>query len=253
RETMGEYLEAARLLGVRTAGVHIALATEEGDPAFAPETFTSFYQRSLYQSMRTLTAQTFRLLRDHADRLAEANQILDLEGKILKRFKAVLGAKIEAKRIRCHGDYHLGQVLYTGKDFLIIDFEGEPARALSERRIKRSPLQDVAGMLRSFHYAAYSALYGATTGFARPDDPSELEPWVRFWYAWASAGFLGAYLGEAKGTDFLPANPGELEVLLDFYLLGKAVYELGYEANNRPDWIKIPVQGILQLLEAHSD
>ncbi len=252
-EMMAEYLEAVRLLGVRTAEVHIALASEVEDPAFAPEDFTPFYQRSLYQSMRTRTIQTFRLLKDHTDRLPEVNQILDLEGEILKRFKAVLGGKIEAKRIRCHGDYHLGQVLHTGNDFLIIDFEGEPARPLSERRIKRSPLQDVAGMLRSFHYAAYSALYGATTGFARPDDPSELELWIRFWYVWAAAGFLGAYLDQAKGAGFLPTNLGELEVLLDFFLLGKAVYELGYEANSRPDWIKMPIQGVLQLLEPHSD
>jgi maltose alpha-D-glucosyltransferase/alpha-amylase len=140
-------------------------------------------------------------------------------------------------------------VLYTGKDFVIIDFEGEPARPLSERRIKRSPLQDVAGMLRSLNYAAYSALYGRLGGIAADRDPSVLQHWVRFWYLWASGAFLGTYLDVAQGASFIPRSEAHTKVLLDTFLLGKAMYELGYEANNRPQWMKIPIQGILQLLE----
>ncbi|HEU5002666.1 MAG TPA: maltose alpha-D-glucosyltransferase [Actinomycetota bacterium] len=249
RETMADYLERARLLGRRTAELHLALASNDADPAFAPEPITAFYQRSIYQSLRATTVQNFRLLRSRRDRIPEAVQILDLESEVVKRLQRVMEPKIAASRIRIHGDYHLGQVLYTGKDFNIIDFEGEPARPLSERRIKRSPLQDVAGMLRSMHYAAYSSLYGRLAGIAAGQDTSVLEHWVRFWYVWAAGSFLGAYLKVAGGADFIPVQPADTETLLHTFLLGKAMYEVGYEANNRPAWIKIPIQGVLALLE----
>ncbi len=151
-----------------------------------------------------------------------------------------------------HGDYHLGQVLWTGNDFVIIDFEGEPGRPLGERRIKRSPLHDVAGMMRSFHYAAYAALLGA--GGLRPDDEERLggsaESWLRYWYGWVAAVFLRAYLQAADGAAFLPASRDDLDTLLDAFLLEKAVYELRYEVANRPDWVPIPLQGVRQLLES---
>ncbi|MEA2592729.1 MAG: maltose alpha-D-glucosyltransferase / alpha-amylase, partial [Actinomycetota bacterium] len=249
RETMADYLDRARLLGRRTAELHLALASGGEDPAFAPEPMTPFYQRSLYQTMRSITVQNFRLLRDLGDQIPEAVQILDLESDVVRRLQRVLEPKINASRIRIHGDYHLGQVLYTGKDFVIIDFEGEPARPLSERRIKRSPLQDVAGMLRSLNYAAYSALYGRVGGIAADRDPSVLQHWVRFWYLWSAGAFLGTYLDVAQGASFIPRSEAHTKVLLDTFLLGKAMYELGYEANNRPQWMKIPIQGILQLLE----
>jgi maltose alpha-D-glucosyltransferase/alpha-amylase len=144
-------------------------------------------------------------------------------------------------------------VLYTGKDFVIIDFEGEPARPLSERRIKRSPLRDVAGMLRSFHYAAYASLFeqgkkGVLN--SHPGGVASLEPWARFWHVWVSTTFTKAYLAAANQGSFLPRNRVELQILLDAFLLEKAVYELSYELNNRPDWVRIPLHGILQLLEA---
>jgi maltose alpha-D-glucosyltransferase/alpha-amylase len=137
--------------------------------------------------------------------------------------------KIGAVRTRCHGDYHLGQVLYTGKDFVIIDFEGEPARPLSERRVKRSPLRDVAGMLRSFHYASHAALAGQMPGAViRSEDISALEPWAQLWQTWASAAFLRSYLSTAASGGFLPHSREEVRVLLDFLLIDKAVYELNY-------------------------
>ncbi|MGH2717560.1 MAG: putative maltokinase, partial [Actinomycetota bacterium] len=249
RDTMTDYLDRARLLGQRSAELHLALGSARDDPAFTPEPITPFYQRSVYQTLRAITVQNFRLLRSRASEIPEAVQVMDLESEIVKRLHRVLDLKLACARIRCHGDYHLGQILYTGKDFVIIDFEGEPARPLSERRIKRSPLQDVAGMLRSLHYAAYSALYGRLGGIAADQDPSVLEHWVRFWYYWSAGAFLGAYLDTAKGASFLPANPADTKGLLSVFLLGKSVYELGYEANNRPEWIKIPIQGILQLLD----
>jgi maltose alpha-D-glucosyltransferase/alpha-amylase len=247
RETMADYLERANLLGLRTAEPHLALASDADDPAFAPEPITSFTQRSLYQTMRSLTVQNFRLLRALRQEIPEVVQILDLEGEVVRKLQRVLQPKLSATRIRCHGDYHLGQVLYTGKDFVIIDFEGEPARPLSERRMKRSPLQDVAGMLRSLNYAAYSALYGRPGSIA--PDPSVLQPWADYWYLWAAGAYLGSYLEVARDASFIPRSDRDTKLLLDTFLLGKAVYELGYEANNRPEWIKIPISGILRLLE----
>jgi len=163
----------------------------------------------------------------------------------------VLGRKITAMRIRHHGDYHLGQVLYTGKDFVIIDFEGEPARPLSERRIKRSPLRDVAGMLRSFHYVTYAALPAHETyGMAstQSDIRTSLEPWARLWHLWVSTVFLKSYREVASRAPFLPRSSEELQVLLDAYILEKAVYELSYELNSRPDWVHIPLHGIVHIL-----
>jgi maltose alpha-D-glucosyltransferase/alpha-amylase len=246
---MGAYLESARLLGRRSAELHLALASDPDDPAFAPEPFSSLYQRSMYQSMRNLTSQVFRLARGATSAVPQMVQILDLEAVILARFQRLLDQRIDAKRIRVHGDYHLGQALYTGKDFVIIDFEGEPARPLGERRIKRPPLRDVAGMIRSFHYAAYTALMREMSDRLQTDNPSYVEPWVRFWYGWASGAFLGSYLDSVGPGELLPSDDHHIRVLLDALMLEKALYELRYELNNRPEWVVIPIQGILHLLE----
>ena len=159
RELIGDFLELARLLGRRTAAMHACLASVTDRPEFKPEPFSKLYQRSLYQSMRTLAGRSLPLLRWQFNRLPEdarglAADVLGREPEINERFKALLNSKITAVRIRCHGDYHLRQVLYTGSDFVIIGFEGNPDRPITERRIKRSALWDVAGMLRSFHYAS---------------------------------------------------------------------------------------------------
>ena len=169
---------------------------------------------------------------------------------MLKRLRAVYELRISAQRIRCHGDYHLGQVLYTGKDFIILDFEGEPARPLGERRIKRSPLRDIAGMIRSFDYVTYAALFRQVElGNLQPEQVPQFESWTRLWYRWVSSAFLRAYLDVLGSSDLLPKARNELAVLLDAYLIDKAIYEIGYELNNRPNWLKIPLQGIAQLLE----
>jgi maltose alpha-D-glucosyltransferase/alpha-amylase len=154
--------------------------------------------------------------------------------------------------IRIHGDYHLGQVLYTGKDFIIIDFEGEPARPASERRLKRSALRDVAGMLRSFDYAANTALRSHDVATVRPEDRETLLPWADIWGRWSSAIFLGGYLAQVEGEPFLPTGD-DLAILLRAYLLDKAVYEIHYEMNNRPDWLPVPLKGVLDILESWPD
>jgi maltose alpha-D-glucosyltransferase/alpha-amylase len=254
QEMIGAYLESVRLLGRRTAEMHLALASAPEGDAFTPEPFTIFYQRSLFQSMRNLTVQTMELLRHKAKELPEAlrqpaQRITGQEAEVLKQFRSILEGKITALRTRVHGDYHLGQVLYGGNDFVILDFEGEPARSIGERRIKRSPLRDVAGMLRSFHYAAYAALLGGTGGqLIRPEDFSVLEPWANFWQHCVSKVFLKSYLDAAGAVRFLPSDRDELTRLLRLYLLEKAIYEIRYELNNRPNWLRIPLEGMSQLL-----
>ena len=260
-ERLGTYLPTVRLLGERTAELHLALAggalaAGEGKD-FAPEPFSELYQRSLFDSMRKQASRAFRLLRQKLDALPlpereQANSILAAEEQVVDRFRRLVGNKVSASRIRTHGDYHLGQVLYTGKDFVIIDFEGEPSRSLSERRLKRSPFRDVAGMLRSFHYAAYAKLFeesvaGVVSG---AEQIAELESWAMYWERWISAAFLRAYLDRAQDASFVPPSRQELEILLDVYILEKAVYELQYELNNRPTWVGIPLQGIQQILGA---
>lgn len=253
-ELIGPYLEEARLLGQRTGELHVTLAQDSDDPGFSPEPFSDASRKALYHGMLALADQVLPLLRKHLTDLPEAVQgnaktVLSLEEEIRRRFQLIRDRQVTALQIRCHGDYHLGQVLYTGNDFVIIDFEGEPARTLRERRLKGSPLRDVAGMLRSFHYAAYGALLGKVARVA-PEDFSSWERWARFWYLWVSAVFLKAYLAAAAQAPFLPAAREELQIMLDAHLLEKAVYELGYELNNRPDWVQIPLRGILELLEA---
>jgi maltose alpha-D-glucosyltransferase/alpha-amylase len=257
QELIGTYLESARRLGERTAALHLALASETEDPSFAPEPFTPHYVRGLFQSMRNLATHNLRLLRKQLKTLPTevapmAERILSLESEIITRYRPLFERRISAKRIRIHGDYHLGQVLWTGKDFVILDFEGEPAVALSERRIKRSPLRDVAGMIRSFHYAAYAGLHQhVERGSLPPENVATFEPWARFWNHAVSATFLRAYLQSLGKSEVLPSTSEELQVMLQAYLLNKAMYELGYELNNRPAWLKIPLQGILHLLEEH--
>jgi maltose alpha-D-glucosyltransferase/alpha-amylase len=254
-ELIGAYLEAARLLGQRTGELHVALASKPEDPEFAPEPFSLFYQRSLYQSLRNLTEQTFGLLRGRLRELGDdvrgdAERAAARKPAMLRRFRSILDRKIQAKRTRVHGDYHLGQVLWTGRDFVILDFEGEPARPLSTRRLKRSPLRDVAGMIRSFHYAAYHGLgTHAAKGGVAEEDRVALGPWAFNWYLWSASTFLRAYLVTTQESDVLPPERAGLEGLLLVYLLEKAVYELGYELNNRPQWVHLPLHGILQLME----
>ncbi|MDH3212733.1 MAG: maltose alpha-D-glucosyltransferase [Myxococcales bacterium] len=255
---MGAYLETARLLGQRTAELHLALASDADDPDFAPEPFTSLYQRSVYQSMRTAATRTLDLLRQSRGALSEpaageAGELLAREDDLLNGFRAIVGVRLGGMRIRVHGDYHLGQILYTGNDFVITDFEGEPARSLSERRLKRSPLRDVAGMLRSFDYAAHTALFGSVErGMLREEDVPALLPWARFWRQWASAAFLRAYLPPVQEAGLVPGGHDELAPLLRLLLLDKAVYELGYELNNRPAWVRVPIRGILDLIPSAS-
>ncbi|HEX3126510.1 MAG TPA: maltose alpha-D-glucosyltransferase [Thermoanaerobaculia bacterium] len=252
RERIGIYLESARLLGQRTAEMHIALSSRPDEPDFAPEPFSLLYQRSLYQSMRSLTGRTFQLLEQRLGDLpeevrADAGELLGAHDRAIDLFASLLNRKVSATRIRTHGDYHLGQALYTGKDFVILGFEGEPFRPLSERRMKRSPFRDVAGMLRSFHYAAYAKLFEEGEAGVAPSIAA-LESRALDWERWTSAAFLRAYLDRAWGASFVPPSREDVGMLIDVYRLEKAVSELAYELNNRPGWVRVPLQGIRQIL-----
>ena len=160
-----------------------------------------------------------------------------------------MGQRIDLLRIRCHGDLHLGQVLWTGRDFVFIDFEGEPGRPMAERRHKRSAMTDVAGMLRSFHYAALGTLVSDRVGgVIRPDDVQRLKPWADLWYRTVAGTFLRGYREAAAGASFMPRSDDELTVLLSISMLHKVMYELSYELNNRPDWVAVPLRGLLDLV-----
>jgi maltose alpha-D-glucosyltransferase/alpha-amylase len=252
---IGTYMEAARLLGQRTGELHLALASDADDRNFAPEAFTPFYQRSLFQSMRNLTVHSLYLLRRGMARIPEAvkpeaERVAGLEQEILRSLRTVHETRMTARRIRCHGDLHLGEILYTGKDFIFIDFEGDSTRPLGERRIKRSPLRDVASMIRSFDYISYAALSKQLEmGTIDEEHLPRLEAWIAFWHRWVSAAYLRAYLAVVGESDLLPRSKNEVRVLLNAHLLEKAVYEVDYEISNRPNWVKIPLRAILVLLE----
>ena len=245
------YVEWASLLGQRTGELHVALASDKQDPAFAPEPMTPVERLSLYHGARALTRQVFRQVRESSPSSA-VNAVLRHERDILERLRVITTVRAEAQRIRVHGDYHLGQVLWTGKDIVIIDFEGEPARSLGQRRLKRPAAMDLAGMIRSFHYASRTVAMRADRDLVGPQGHRELEPWLFQWYRWVSAGFLRAYLAVPGTLDLLPKDDKQLASLLDFFLLEKAVSELGYEANARPDWVDIPARGILDVLDTAS-
>ncbi|RQW04969.1 MAG: alpha-amylase, partial [Calditrichaeota bacterium] len=249
------FLELTYQLGKRTAELHQALAQPTQDPDFRPEPFTLLYQRSVHQSIQSLVKKVFMALRKNSSKCPDEfrddlKEILTLESEIIAYSREILSKKkIKAKKIRIHGDYHLGQVLYTGNDFYIIDFEGEPARPLGERRLKRSPLKDVAGMVRSFHYAAFAPLIQQKI----IGEYEELEHWAKLWTYYTSKIFLNAYLEHIGSSSIIPEEKAELSRLLSLYILEKAVYEIGYEMDNRPDWLGIPLKGILYEIGAIRD
>jgi maltose alpha-D-glucosyltransferase/alpha-amylase len=256
-DLIGAFLQDAATLGRRTAALHLTLASDATDPAFRPEPWTRPAQQSLFDSLRRLTRDNLRLLRRRLSALdpaaqAAAERVLALESVILRRLQRFLLVPAAGQRIRNHGDFHLGQVLHHGPDFLIIDFEGEPALSLDERRAKQSALRDVAGMIYSFFYASHVALRElAGTRLWRSGGDAGAA-WARYWSVWVGTNFLRAYLETARSAAFVPGGESALKAMLDFELLRKAIYELGYELNNRPAWVAIACQVLLDLLNPES-
>jgi maltose alpha-D-glucosyltransferase/alpha-amylase len=247
REMMGPTIAAARLLGRRTAELHLALLAD--DPAFADEPYTALDQRSLYQTKRNLTGKVLRQLRSLRveGRLAElSQQLLAREKDLYARFEPLLHKRLTASRGRIHGEYNLGNVLWTGKDFVVVDFGQNPDKPLPERRRKRSPLRDVTAMIRSFDFAATLALRDPAT--VREMERGAAEQWAKLWATWTSAVFLSAYLEASARSPFIPKDRDELWLLLDTQLLEKALDELGTELGKREDWAFAALRALLEYL-----
>jgi maltose alpha-D-glucosyltransferase/alpha-amylase len=249
-EAVGLSAEAAMKLGRRTAEMHLALGADTTDPDFAPEPFTQADLVRFSQELREHASAVFDVLKENLARLPDdliemASLVLSSRRRITERLGLLRTLAADGNKIRIHGDFHLGQVLRVQDNYVILDFEGEPARPLRDRRAKQPALKDVAGMLRSFSYAAYAALLNYTA--RRPGDFDRLEPWATLWARCTSVLFLRTYRQAASGAMFLPANRETFQALLEAYLFDKGLYELHYELNNRPNWVRIPLMGIQSL------
>jgi maltose alpha-D-glucosyltransferase / alpha-amylase len=248
---VGPHLEWASLLGRRTAELHVALTSAPEFPEFSPEPLTMQDRVALFHGARSLARQVLRDVSAKNPPSAQVGQVLEREGEILQRLQRLSAGAPTAYRIRCHGDFHLGQVLWTGKDFTIIDFEGEPSRSLGWRRLKRPAAFDLAGMIRSLHYAGQAAAMRTSLEFGRSVEAEMRErcdQWLDFWHRSVSSQFLDSYLEVARQSPYLPSNRSQVAELLDFFRLEKALYELSYEMNSRPTWVDIPARGILSIL-----
>jgi maltose alpha-D-glucosyltransferase/alpha-amylase len=253
RELLGRVLPAVHLLGLRTAQLHRALCSGPEDPAFVPEPYSSFDQRSIYQGKRNLSGKVLRQLRLDLPRLERsdpalaelARALLAMEKPLYKRWEPLLSRRLTAMRCRIHGDYRLESVLYTGKDFVVIDFEGDSARPLSERRRKRSALRDVATMLCSLSYAAFTAL--SDEAAVRAIDRAAAEALATQWAQWTQATFLGGWLATAA-LPLRPDDPGELLLMLDTLLLERSLDDVGANLVARPDLARTALRTLLSAL-----
>ncbi len=248
-ELIGAYRDTAMLLGRRTAELHVALAAST-DPSFEPRAYTAMDQRSKYQTARNQVGRVLALLRRTESDLPEsarpaAAELIAAEDAILARFEPLLTQRIDAAQIRHHGDLHLRRVLFTGKDFVILDVGGARDRRLSARRRKGGAFRDVASMVLSFHYAAATALHTL-----RPEDQVRAEAWGSIWEQNAAAAFLRGYLEVANGAPFLPKSETTRSILLETALLEKAFAELNIVLRDRPEKAWIPMQAILRLLRS---
>jgi maltose alpha-D-glucosyltransferase/alpha-amylase len=251
REEIGLYLDLTATLAKRTAEMHLALARPDAPGDIRPQPMNAEDLARLSEDLAAHAAIVFDALKSSLSRLPDdavetAGLALSRRRTLLARFRG-LESTVDGNlmKTRIHGDYHLGQILRVGHDYRILDFEGEPARSLEERRARQSPLKDVAGMLRSFSYAAWAAYFSFTT--RRPQDAAVLEPWARAWEQANCTVFLQTYVKAVEGSHLIPADDEPLARLLDVFLLDKALYELQYEFNNRPAWVKIPLMGVLAL------
>jgi len=253
-ETIGTFLESARLLGIRTAELHQVLASDAVNEAFTPEPSTPLYRRAVFQSMRNSAVQTLRLLRQQMSALPPetlplARRVAELEPAIIQSCRALCDQRLSAKRLRLHGDCRLGQVLWTGKDFVFIDFEGDSSVPISERRLKHSPMRDVATMVRSFHYAASVGLdQHVERGSIPPENMLRFQSWLRYWNLWVSVAYLKAYFQAIAGARILPDNEEAIRVMLRAYMLDRTMNELGRQLRDGNSRLEIPLFGILFLL-----
>jgi maltose alpha-D-glucosyltransferase/alpha-amylase len=255
-ELIGPYLDLAETMGRRTAEMHLVLAQNSADPAFTPEPFNDFYRQSLYHGYIGLTNRRLEFLRQRYSEMtgeikAVASKVLDLEPAILEKFKVIFEQRIPSMRTRYHGRLHLGHVLMTGDDVTIFDLEGDPTQHLSERRIKRCPLRDVASMLVSFGYAAQMSIRQfLATEQGEALTRHDLRIWMRFWYAHVCASFMEAYWKIAGHASYMPPSQAEQETLLSTYMLERAMLDLRPDISDRPEFAGTPSRLILHILNA---
>jgi len=245
----------AALLGKRTAEMHLALANTPNNPDFAPRPLDENFQKHLLENLEKLVKNKFELLEKNIEKVPismrqEAQYMIHEYDRVIAFLRRVLTKPLEGNRIRIHGDYHLGQVLVTNDDYFILDFEGEPDKLHEERRDLYPSLKDVAGMMRSFRYAAYAVI------FQQYDSDEALRgklmPVADVWYHYMSRYFLGSYIETAHGSGIIPSDD-KINDLLQIYSFKKAIYELGYEINNRPDWAVIPLQSLVKFVKHYLD
>jgi trehalose synthase-fused probable maltokinase len=246
-----QVFEKVELLGKRTAEMHLALLSDKKNKDFKPESFNPEYIEYLQRHLNKLLNKRINLLKENYNKLDDnakplADDFINSEKTIKNFFEKIGSNELKSLRGRIHGDYHLGQVLFTGSDYLVIDFEGEPESSIADRKIKHSPLKDVAGMIRSFHYAVCAKLYFSDE--TRNINPLRMQKAADRWYKLITDAYVDAYMQTMGNISAIFGNRTELNFLLQLHLLEKSVYELGYELNGRPDWIKIPLKGIQQVL-----
>jgi maltose alpha-D-glucosyltransferase/alpha-amylase len=245
--------EGMRLLGTRTGEMHKALASSYDIKDFAPEDFSIHYQRSLFAGMQTLVRATFSNKKKQIDNLPphlkhEAEVLFNSKDALLKKLKKIYSRKFDVAKIRVHGNYDLKQVLFTGKDIAILDFHGDPARSFSERRLKRSALADIAGMIRSLRYVAYEGLI--INQVKDIEEEKKLMPFVNAWVHYTRGFFMDAYLKSVENSILIPKNKEDLKILLDNYVLEKSIYSLNYELMKRPEWVVVPIRTIQALINS---
>ncbi len=244
--------QQANLLGERIGQMHLALASNSTHKDFTPEEFSLHYQRSLFAGFQSLVRESYQAQKRTLPSLPDdvrlgVEQLLTRKNDLLTLFKRIYSRKLDTTKIRIHGDLQLEKILLTGNDIAIQDFGGDPNRSYSERRLKRSPLRDVASMIRSFYYVGYEGFLltnqVTTTGL------TSLLPYAEFWSRYMSNFFMEAYLKTVAGSSFIPSQPGDLQMMLETYLLERAVSDLNHELNSRPDWVRVPLQLIQSILE----
>lgn len=244
--------QQVRLLGERIGAMHQALASNTTLTDFAPEEFSLHYQRSLYAGFQSLVRESYQTQKRNLQRLPDnvrqdVEQILGRKEEVLALFKRIYSKKLVSTKIRIHGDLQLDKILLTGKDIAIQDFGGDPGRSYSERRLKRSPLRDVASMIRSFYYVGYEGFLQNNQVTA--EDTIPLLPYAIFWAQCMSNFFMEAYLETVRGSSFIPDDANDLQMMLETYLLEKAISDLNSELSHRPDWVRVPLEIIQSIIE----
>jgi maltose alpha-D-glucosyltransferase/alpha-amylase len=247
-------VEQIRLLGERTAELHLALASDKEDPEFDPEEFSLHYQRSLYSSYQSPVRETYQLLAKKHPQIPEniineVDKLLPRKHQILSILKRIYAKKLDIYKIRTHGNLKLRHVLFTGREFIFINFEGRPGTRYSQRRLKKSPITDIASMLSSFHYVAYEAIMKNQN--IRKEDFDSLQPWAEKWYHYMGQIFIKAYLDKVNGNKFIPANEEDFENTLNVFLLETTLQRIHNELIEPSQKLIIPVIQLLRILDKY--